>query len=78
MCTARLCTRRTMGKSHQGESGSSMVRTRVELKNSDIWLIHGFDSMVPAFAFGMEDLQKRADAHVKVAEACKTRLDVSI
>jgi hypothetical protein len=55
-----------------------MVRTRVELKNSDIWLIHGFDSMVPAFAFGMEDLQKRADAHVKVAEACKTRLDVSI
>ena len=32
--------------------------------------------MVPAFAFGMEDLQKRADAQVKAAEACKAKLDV--
>lgn len=31
--------------------------------------------MVPAFAFGMEDLQKRADAQVKAAEACKAKLD---
>lgn len=33
--------------------------------------------MVPAFAFGMEDLQKRADAQGKAAEACKAKLDVS-
>ncbi|KAG8837583.1 hypothetical protein FRC18_008807 [Serendipita sp. 400] len=31
--------------------------------------------MVPAFAMGMEDLQKRADAQVNAAEACKAKLD---
>jgi len=32
--------------------------------------------MVPAFAMGMEDLQKRADAQAKAAESCKAKLDV--
>ncbi|PVG01642.1 hypothetical protein CPB86DRAFT_82304 [Serendipita vermifera] len=31
--------------------------------------------MVPAFAMGTEDLQKRADAQAKAAEACKVKLD---
>jgi hypothetical protein len=34
--------------------------------------------MAPAFAMGMEDLQKRADAQAKAAEACKVKLDVGI
>ena len=34
--------------------------------------------MVPAFAMGMEDLQKRADAQAKAAESCKAKLDVSV
>ncbi|KIM22882.1 hypothetical protein M408DRAFT_78303, partial [Serendipita vermifera MAFF 305830] len=31
--------------------------------------------MVPAFAMGMEDLQKRADAQAKATESCKAKLD---